>query len=128
MREANRDEGFEHGMLHVRIQGVHFVVTHLNSHDVRKREIETRLIAEEVKKYEAEPLVLMGDMNSLSPFDKQLHIRQNLQTLLERDGPDWRHLASRYLTPRLKIAYQPVQNLLDAGLQELCLFVFRSIF
>ena len=111
---GKREVGFAHGLLHVRICGVHFLITHLTPGRAADRENEAAIVAEIVGPI-TEPLVLMGDLNTLSPLDRDLHERGNLRELLQSDAG----LRSKFLNAAGDINYTPMQRLLDAGLTDL---------
>lgn len=62
-----RVKGFHHGYLHVKTQGVHFIVVHLWP----GKEHETEIISGIAQKLidEGEKVVVLGDFNSESPLD-----------------------------------------------------------
>jgi len=109
-----REASFNHGLLHVIIRGVHYLVTHLTPVDTASREKETAVLAEIVSAT-LQPLVLMGDMNTLSLLDQEEHAASGLADVLRRDSA----LRRKFLTSEQIISYRPMQQLLDAGLRDL---------
>lgn len=59
---------------------LHIVVVHLHAHDARQRIQECQTIVEHLKPYldRSEKVVVMGDMNTLSPHDSARHQEQGL--------------------------------------------------
>lgn len=66
-------------------------------------------------------VILMGDLNSLSPLDQELHREGNLADLIRTQPmaslPDLRR---KLLNTTGSINYKPIQTLLDSGLQDSC--------
>ena len=114
---------FERGVLHVlfRTINVHVFVAHLNAHNAHKREIETAFIASKVIPLirKGEKVIVMGDLNSLSPQDKALHKEEDLDHFLNDHGQS-PNLRLKLLNASGNINYQPIQNLLDSGLTDTC--------
>ena len=90
--------GVHHGILHARIGGVQYLYTHFSPHERLMRIHEARTCAQIAGRI-AEPLVLMGDLNSHSPRD--------------------RVVCESFATPENRawaMDFEPQQILLDAGL------------
>ena len=111
---ATEEDGFCHGLLHVRILGVNYVITHLTPRNAADRELEAALVAARVRQVR-EPLSLMGDMNTLSPLDREWHTAAGLLPVL-LDTP---LLRRKFVSAEGAINYRPMQTLLDAGLTDL---------
>lgn len=106
------ETAFHHGLLHVKIEGVHFLVTHLTPKESGPREREAAEIVKRVKAIQ-EPLVLMGDLNTLSPLDHGNYEKTGaLQTFFAKE-----RLHEQYVRDGV-INYRPMQLLLDAGLSD----------
>jgi len=105
-------EPFHHGMLHVKIKHLHFIITHLSPVSSERREREAIFIGDYVKKI-PEPLILMGDLNTLSPLDKENYEKIDLFAKLNATD----HGRKCHLKDG-GINYQPMQTLLDAGLHD----------
>ena len=60
---------FWHGLLHCETFGIDFYIVHLSPADCEIRLDEARLITERIKKNESKSYIILGDFNSLSPFD-----------------------------------------------------------
>lgn len=62
-------EGYWHGMMHVRTYGLDFIVTHLSPSDKDFRRKEAFKIISYIQENKLDSCLVMGDLNSLSPFD-----------------------------------------------------------
>ena len=60
---------FWHGLLHCETYSIDFYIVHLSPADCDFRLDEARLITERIKKNKSNPYIILGDFNSLSPFD-----------------------------------------------------------
>lgn len=69
--QCKQQEGFHHGLLHVKTHSVHFLVTHLTPYSGNDRLKEATAIVERVQHQQQanELIMLVGDLNSLSPLD-----------------------------------------------------------
>ena len=115
---------FERGVLHVQILGIHFFIAHLNAHNSTAREEETKYLGTLVRRVTL-PVVVMGDMNTLSPLDDK-----ELQSMVTENQPLLQALSSLhcYRAMRRKFLqgpefnkrfnYKPMMNLLEAGLVD----------
>jgi len=109
---GNVDTGFEHGLLHVRIGGIHYLITHLSSADSTKREQEAAMITQWVEGID-EPLVVMGDLNTLSPYDHSVYEQGGLyHSLIDNEK-----LARKFIKNG-SFNYNPMHILLGAGLAD----------
>jgi endonuclease/exonuclease/phosphatase family metal-dependent hydrolase len=120
---GRHEEHFERGVLHVQILGIHFFIAHLNAHNSTAREGETTYLGTLVRRVTA-PVVVMGDMNTLSPLDDK-----KLQSMVAEDQPllhalfslpCYRAMRRKFLQgPQFKrFNYKPMINLLEAGLVD----------
>jgi len=111
---VNTDEkNFYHGLIHVKIQGIHFFVTHITPFGSEYRELETRRLAEFVSSIE-DPVMVMGDLNTLSPLDKDHYDSVGMrEKLIAKEKSLLQH------TKNYEIDYIPMKNLLDAGLFDI---------
>ncbi|GAA0399171.1 endonuclease/exonuclease/phosphatase family protein [Paenibacillus motobuensis] len=107
------ETGWYHGLLHVRIHGVHLLIAHLSSASAKERQFEAKLIIKRLKKVELanEPLALIGDLNTLSPADNAIYESNQLVRQLVQD-----EFLNRKFLDNEEINYRPIQILLDAGL------------
>lgn len=111
---AGYEEGFHHGALILKTFDIHVVVTHLTPICSRHREAEAARLVEIIDRLKG-PVLLMGDLNTLSPRDQDRHSISGLVEILRRDA----HLTRKFLDAEAKINYRPMQRLLDAGLTDL---------
>lgn len=103
---------FYHGMLHVKINGVHFLLTHMSPEDSRHREQEAAEIARRLH-HITEPAVVMGDLNTLSPADREHYERVGLPQRLNAKPS----LLRKYMVDG-QINFRPMEILLEAGLKD----------
>lgn len=108
-----REQGFHHGALHIRINGIHYIITHLNPQDASRRELEAEVLAQMARRIN-EPLIVMGDMNTLSPLDRDHYEQVRLPEHLSKSS----QLQRKFMADDA-INYRPMQTLLDAGLRDL---------
>lgn len=101
---------FHHGLLHVVINDVHFLITHLSPQSSVNREKEAIIISDIIKNIKA-PLMVMGDLNTLSPLDADHYRKSDLYSALSHDVS----LKDKFINNG-RINYQPMETLLDAGL------------
>lgn len=82
-----------HGMLHVETYGQNILVTHLNPEDTGRRRDEADFIVKYIKDNSLDRCLLMGDMNSHSPFDAS-YMEANATDLLRKNygGKDNKNL------------------------------------
>lgn len=111
---------FHHGLLEACSFGVHWLVTHLSPVDSVARLLETKAIAARIHALtstpQSVPVVLLGDLNTLSPQDDLGDLAQ----LLDKDP----RLRRKFLVPHRpgtapRVDIRPLQSLLDAGLQDM---------
>jgi len=60
---------FWHGLLHCETYGIDFYIVHLSPADCDIRLDEAGLITERIKNNKSNSFIILGDFNSLSPFD-----------------------------------------------------------
>jgi len=110
---------FHHGLLHVKIGGVHVLEVHMSPENSGERQAEAQAVArvaagESVRA--GEPLVVMGDFNNVSPADKSVHAEQRVQeTMLSSSRA--KKLEKRHMK-NSQLDYDPIQVLIEAGLVE----------
>lgn len=95
--EVAEEDPFHHGMLHVKILGIHFLISHFSPHSSDNRLQEAQAIVKRVEKFAHEPLVVMGDLNMVSAAD---------------DGFYADH------APKQESDYEAMNVLLDGGLHD----------
>jgi endonuclease/exonuclease/phosphatase family metal-dependent hydrolase len=106
---------FHHALLQASIGGLQVWVTHLSPMDARQRVVECRWIADRARAVTG-PLILAGDLNTLTPIDAPMHARLDIQASLQANTT----LKRKFLTPRGAIDYEPMQILLAGGLVDIC--------
>jgi len=115
---AEKAKPFAHGMLCARVLGVALCVTHLNPHDVRRRADEARAIVKRMVTDATAPVMLLGDLNTLSSLDREAHVAADLPARI-RGGPYAKQLGKKFLDhARKRVDYTPMQVLLDAPLRD----------
>jgi endonuclease/exonuclease/phosphatase family metal-dependent hydrolase len=105
---------FHHALLQVRIGALQIWVAHLAPTDAVQRGRECAWLTEQLRGVDA-PLLLAGDLNTLSPLDADAHARTALLPALQASAV----LRRKFLTPQGAIDHRPMQTLLDAGLHDL---------
>jgi|SRR5690625_2411763 len=114
MIEEIEDYPTYHGLLHVKINNVHFFIVHLTPFESTEREKETKRIIELTKDIE-EPVIVLGDFNTLSPLDKdQYEIMGTYEKLVEDSVLARLHILNQ------EINYKPMKMLLESGLNDIC--------
>ncbi len=109
-------EGFQHGLLRVKIEGMYFYIIHLHhgNWEVRNREID--LIIADIQTLPADSrVILAGDFNTFSPDDSVYYAHGRLEDFfMERE--------IAFDEPNLyegKLDYNVVQKLTDQGFVDL---------
>lgn len=115
------DTNFERGMLEARTNGVTYLLVHLHAHDSIVREAEAEIVANRVKHHTAagHPVLVAGDMNTLSPLDRAWHEQEDLLGFINDPRVPSR-LRAKYLDAEGNLNYRPMEILLGSGLQDLC--------
>lgn len=109
-------EGFHHGLLRVRIQGIYFYVIHLHPSNWETRRSEIKLILEDIRTLPAESrIILAGDFNTFSPLDSMYYSHGKLEPFFhERDL-----LYGEKNLDNGKLDYSVIREVLDNGLIDL---------
>ena len=84
---AEHRNGFAHGALHFEARGWHFVVTHLTPEGAKSALQEAKQLTERLRQTldpPDVPLVIMGDLNSLSPLDISTYTKHSLASTLDK--------------------------------------------
>jgi endonuclease/exonuclease/phosphatase family metal-dependent hydrolase len=123
----------QRGLLHVHYPelSLHLLTAHLHAHDSTSRERECQFIVRLAQSIIADAdaagmrgvgIVLMGDLNTLSPHDSAQHADEGLLSTLQRsDHAVFARLGKKFLDGgRAAINYRPMQLLLDAGFKDVC--------
>ena len=119
---------FERGVLHVEIRGIHFFIAHLNAHSAAARELETFYLANLILTVENNRtvgssgppfVVVMGDMNTLSPRDDTMLQQMTIEnhTLLQAlsSMPCYNSMKKKFLKYPWynEFNYEPMHHLLQ---------------
>lgn len=109
-------EGFHHGLLRVKIQGIYFYVIHLHpsNWEIRKNEIDQILKDVEGLPPNAE-VILAGDFNNLSPLDSVFYAHGRLE-------PFFNEMDKKNKDINLnqgKLDYSVIKEVMDFGLIDL---------
>ena len=116
-----RGADFAHGLLCVKVLSLSLCVAHLNPHDVHRRALEAKRILKKHAKPlidARQPFMLVGDLNTLSPLDKEQHDAAGLTQRI-RTGPYAKPLSKKFLTKaKTAVDYTPMQLLLDGPLTD----------
>jgi len=110
--------GFHHGLLRAKIEGVYFYVIHLHPGDRDTRYREAGLILQDIDGLPADaPVVLAGDFNALSPLDSARYAGTSLEAFFrQRDrNPE---LTDHNLNNN-RLDYSVIRRFLDAGFIDL---------
>jgi len=68
-------KNMHHGALHCKIAGIDFFIIHFSPHSYQKRNEESKIILKKLSKLSKEQnmFIVLGDLNSVSPFDGDLY-------------------------------------------------------
>lgn len=108
------EKPFYHGFLHVKINNINFFVVHLTPFESKNRELETKEIINLSKEIE-EAIIIIGDLNTLSPLDKKQYEKMNTFNELRKD-----EVLARQHTLDHGINYKPMKMLLESGFHDFC--------
>lgn len=75
------EELFHHSSLHIKINKTHFFITHSSPHSDDHRAREAGELAKQVNILQDEPVIVMGDLNALSPQGEFFLCRRRSQKL-----------------------------------------------
>lgn len=112
-------EGFHHGLLRCRIQGIWFYVIHFHPSNFQWRIDEAALLKKDVESLSEEnpKVVLAGDFNGFSPSDKSQY-DSDPQLVPFFQGLDQKNSGARNLNEG-RIDYGGIQAILDQGYTDL---------
>lgn len=108
-------ENMWHSYIYAKVEGLHIFVIHFSPFSYRKRQEEVANILAQTREIPAgEPVLIMGDFNSLSPEDKAQYGDKILKPMLasEEKNDHIRNLNQG------QIDYSVVGALLDAGFKD----------
>ena len=107
-------QGYGHGLLHVKTYGFDFMVTHLNPQNSANRRMEAQRILEYARKNQVKDFMLMGDMNSHSPFDAEFLESHAIELTNKYGGEKSANLLDG------KFDYSPISTFLSYPLIDIC--------
>jgi len=109
-------DGMRHGCLYGKILGHHFYVTHLEPNDYNNRRLEIEIIKNEIGQIPStEKILLMGDLNNMSPQDSlayQNEEKMRLVRVTEANNP------AVHILNNGKIDYYVLQAMFDINFQD----------
>lgn len=111
-------EGFWHGMLHARTEGLDVIVTHLSPFSWTFRVKEAQAITGYIRENGLENCLVMGDFNAYAPFDadeveKHGSLKKNMQAW-DREHPEYGNLRDG------RFDYSALSQFLAAGFTDIC--------
>ena len=106
--------GYGHGLLHVKTYGFDFFVTHLNPSSTATRQVEAQRIMAYAKKNNVADFMLMGDMNSHSPFDADYMESHAVELAAKYGGAASQNLMDGHFD------YAPIATFLAYPLIDIC--------
>lgn len=109
-------EGFHHGMIRVRIEGIYLYVVHLHPSNWETRRGEVNHIIDDILSLPSNSkIILAGDFNTFSPLDSTFYSHGRLEPFFnERDS-----LYEEKNLNKGRLDYTVIQELLDFGLMDL---------
>ncbi len=106
-------EGFQHGLLRVKIEGMYFYIIHLHHGNAAVRDQEVDLILADIQSLPLDArVILAGDFNTFSPDDSAYYAHGRLEQF-------FREREEAFNEPNLhegKLDYNAIQKLMDRGL------------
>src|SRR5690606_14291025 len=108
-------ENMWHSYIYAKIEGLHIFVVHFSPFSYKKRQEEVANIIAQTKELPAEePILIMGDFNSLSPEDKAHYGDQVLEPMRRSEEKN-AHIRN---INNGQIDYTVIGALLDAGFKD----------
>ncbi len=109
-------EGFHHGLLRVRIEGIYVYAIHLHPSNWETRKVEIKQILEDIASLPPDSkIILAGDFNTFSPLDSSYYSHGRLEPFFaERDS-----LYGEKNLNKGQLDYSVIQEILDSGLIDL---------
>jgi hypothetical protein len=124
---------FKHGCMNARVGRLVLFACRFNDEDAALRSQEARLIASGLAIVDdtshtaadpgaesAVPIAVIGDLSSLSPLDRKVLAAQSTRSKLKAADQSKFH-PLELLTPEGDVSYLAIQELLGAGLHDMCL-------
>lgn len=108
--------GMQHGLLAAKIADYHIIITHLDPKDYNKRIIEADTLLKYINLVpKGEQLILMGDLNNMSPLDHKDYANEAKMKLVFNSE---KNNTGTHITKNGAIEYTAIQKLLDNGLTD----------
>ncbi|MEQ9378392.1 MAG: endonuclease/exonuclease/phosphatase family protein [Imperialibacter sp.] len=109
-------EGFHHGLMRVRIQGIYVYVIHLHPSNWQTRKVEIDQILQNIESLPTDSkVILAGDFNTFSPLDSVYYTHGRLEPFFDqRDS-----LYNEQNLNNGQLDYSVIQQVLDFGLIDL---------
>ena len=108
-------EGFHHGLIRARINGIYFYVIHLHPSNWETRGREVDLILENICELPPDAkIILAGDFNTFSPVDSVFYAHEGLEPFFQ--ARDEQFTEKNLQNGRLD--YSVIQKLMDHGLVD----------
>jgi len=113
---SKQTKDFWHGVLHVRVAGLHIIVTHLSPFEWKFRKKEAERIISYIKEKQLDSCIIMGDLNAHSPLDADelaTHrpLKQQMQ-LWDKNNPSYGNLKEG------RFDYSVIATFLSAGFED----------
>ena len=113
-----KEEGFWHGMLHVKTHGLDMIVTHLSPHDWKFRLKEAQMLTSYIQDNQLDNCMVMGDFNAYSPFDADW-VETHAQLIENMQKWDAEQKAYRNMRDG-RFDYSVLSKFLSIGLTDIC--------
>ena len=111
-------EGFWHGMLHVKTNGLDMIVTHLSPHDWKFRLKEAQMLTSYIQDNQLDNCMVMGDFNAYSPFDADW-VETHAQLIENMQKWDAEQETYRNMRDG-RFDYSVLSKFLSIGLTDIC--------
>ncbi|MGE4563976.1 MAG: endonuclease/exonuclease/phosphatase family protein [Victivallaceae bacterium] len=121
-----RTDGFHHGYVLAKIDGIYYMSIHLSPFKYKVRIGETALYLERLKPLldAGEKVIVMGDFNNPSPYDKAKYDQDEAMLAASRKtDAKFEHIEN---LNNGNFDYRATQQMLDGGLEEVCYFYMKN--
>ncbi|MEN8773400.1 MAG: endonuclease/exonuclease/phosphatase family protein [Akkermansiaceae bacterium] len=109
-------DGFHHGLLRARIEGIYYYVIHLHPSNWEKRKSEADLILADIAKLpKAAQVALVGDFNTFSAEDKKYYTSSQLEPFFAARDTKYQEMNLR----NGKLDYSAIEKFTSSGLIDL---------
>lgn len=110
-------DNMTHGFIVCKIKDLNVIVLHLNPHKYKKRREEIQVVLKTIAAAPSQKKwMVMGDFNSLSPLDKEVHIKNKLLEHLQEQ--EKKNPVLETLIDHKELDYQVQQSILDYDLKD----------